>query len=62
MLGLMQDFPLMVARLLSYAEKFHRDTQIVSRRLEGDIHRHIFSERNKESILAQFKDYRLPGA
>lgn len=62
MLGLMQDFPLIVARLLSYAEKFYRDTEIVSRRLEGDTHRHIFSGRNKESTLAQFKDYCLPGA
>jgi len=35
MLGLMQDFPLIVPRLLTYAEKFHRHTEIVSRRLEG---------------------------
>jgi len=44
MLGLMQDFPLIIPRLLTYAEKFHRHTEIVSRRLEGDIHRYTFAE------------------
>ncbi len=44
MFGLMQDFPLIIPRLLSHAEKFHRHTEIVSRRLEGDIHRYTFGE------------------
>ena len=49
MLGLMQDFPLIIPRLLTYAEKFHRHTQIVSRRLEGDIHRYTFADLGKRS-------------
>ena len=44
MLGLMQDFPLIIPRLLAHAETFHRHSEIVSRRLEGDIHRYTFSE------------------
>ncbi len=44
MLGLMQDFPLIIPRLLTYAEKFHAETEIVSRRLEGDIHRYTFAD------------------
>jgi len=49
MLGLMQDFPLIVPRLLTYAEKFHRNTEIVSRRLEGDIHRYTFEDLGRRS-------------
>ncbi|MEH6581062.1 MAG: long-chain-fatty-acid--CoA ligase [Halioglobus sp.] len=49
MLGLMQDFPLIIPRLLTYAERFHPDTEIVSRRLEGDIHRYTFAELARRS-------------
>jgi fatty-acyl-CoA synthase len=45
----MQDFPLIVPRLLTYAEKFHRHTEIVSRRLEGDIHRYTFGDLARRS-------------
>ncbi len=45
--GLMQDFPLVIPRLLTYAEKFHPYTEIVSRRLEGDIHRYTFADMGK---------------
>lgn len=43
MLGLMQDFPLIIPRLLSHAEQVNSGTEIVSRRLEGDIHRYTFA-------------------
>ncbi len=49
MQGLMQDFPLVVPRLLSYAESFHGATEIVSRRLEGDIHRYTFADLARRS-------------
>ncbi|MEH6581196.1 MAG: long-chain-fatty-acid--CoA ligase [Halioglobus sp.] len=49
MLGLMQDFPLIIPRLLTYAEKFHRHTEIVSRRLEGDIHRYTIGDMGRRS-------------
>ena len=49
LLGLMQEFPLIIPRLLTYAEKFHRHTEIVSRRLEGDIHRYTFADLGRRS-------------
>lgn len=49
MQGLMQDFPLVIPRLLTYAEKFHPYTEIVSRRLEGDIHRYTFADMGKRA-------------
>jgi acyl-CoA synthetase (AMP-forming)/AMP-acid ligase II len=39
MLGLMQQRPLLVSSLLGYAERYHAGTEIVSRSLEGPIHR-----------------------
>ena len=39
MLGLMQNQPLLVSSLIEFAERHHGDTEIVSRRVEGDIHR-----------------------
>ncbi len=39
MLGLMQSQNLSIASLIDFAEKHHADTEIVSRRVEGDIHR-----------------------
>lgn len=44
MLGLMQDFPLIISKLLTFAEQSHGSTEIVSRRLEGDDHRYDFRE------------------
>jgi len=39
MLGLMQNQALSVSSLIDFAEKHHGDVEIVSRRVEGDIHR-----------------------
>ena len=39
MLGLMQDVPLLVSSLIRHADRHHGDVEIVSRRVEGDIHR-----------------------
>lgn len=45
MLGLMQDdLPLLVSSLLDYAEKFHPDQEIVTRSLEGPIHRYTYKD------------------
>lgn len=40
MLGLMQDQPLMISSLITFAERHHGDGEIVSRRVEGDLHRY----------------------
>ena len=39
MLGLMQDQPLLISSLIEFAERHNGDGEIVSRRVEGDIHR-----------------------
>ncbi len=39
MLGLMQDFPLLVHRVLDHAARWHGSREIVSRSVEGPIHR-----------------------
>jgi 3-(methylthio)propionyl---CoA ligase len=44
MLGLMQDQPLMISSLIEFAARHHGDTAIVSRRVEGDLHRYTYAE------------------
>jgi fatty-acyl-CoA synthase len=44
MLGLMQNHPLLISSLLTHAERHHGDQQVVSRRVEGDIHRSTYRE------------------
>ena len=39
MLGLMQNHPLLISSLIDFAARHHGDGQVVSRRVEGDIHR-----------------------
>jgi fatty-acyl-CoA synthase len=40
MLGLMQNQPLLISSLIDFAERHHGDGEIVSRRVEGDLHRY----------------------
>jgi 3-(methylthio)propionyl---CoA ligase len=42
MLGLMQDQPLLISSLIRHAERHHGDAEVVSRRVEGDIHRYTW--------------------
>ena len=42
--GLMQSHPLLISNLLVHAERHHGEQQIVSRRVEGDIHRYTYKE------------------
>ena len=44
MQGLMMEMPLLVSSLLVHADRHHGDAQIVSRRVEGDIHRYTYRE------------------
>jgi fatty-acyl-CoA synthase len=44
MLGLMQNHPLLITSLLDFAARYHGDTEIVSRRVEGDIHRTTYAQ------------------
>ena len=44
MLGLMQNHPLLISSLIDFAAKEHGDGEIVSRRVEGDIHRYTWAD------------------
>jgi len=44
MLGLMQDVPLLISNLIEFAARHHRDAEIVSRRVEGDLHRYTYAD------------------
>ena len=44
MQGQMQDRPLLISSLIDFAERFHGDGEIVSRRVEGDIHRYTYAD------------------
>lgn len=44
MLGLMQSQPLQISSLIEFAERHHGDAEIVSRRVEGDLHRYTYRD------------------
>ena len=44
MFGLMMDQPLMISSLLRHAARNHGDTEIVSRTVEGGIHRYTYAD------------------
>ena len=44
MLGQMMQQPLLISSLIVHAERHHADREIVSRRVEGDIHRTTYKE------------------
>lgn len=49
MLGLMQNQPLLISNLIEFADRHHADAQVVSRRVEGDIHRYTWRDVAKRS-------------
>ena len=49
MLGLMQHHPLMISGVIEFAATYHADTEIVSRRVEGDIHRTNYATVNRRA-------------
>ena len=44
MLGLMQSQQLLISSLIDFAERHHGETEVVSRRVEGDIHRSNYKQ------------------
>ena len=44
MLGLMQDQPLLISSLIEFAARHHGDAEVVSRRVEGDLHRSTYRQ------------------
>lgn len=49
MFGLMQDRPLLIQQLIDHAAQNHGDTEIVSRTVEGGIHRYTYRDAQKRS-------------
>src|ERR1044071_1685019 len=44
MQGLMMDMPLLISSLLVHADRYHGDAEIVSRTIEGPIHRYTYRD------------------
>lgn len=49
MKGLMQDWPLLVHRVLDHASRWHGEREIVSRSVEGPIHRATYADLDRRS-------------
>jgi 3-(methylthio)propionyl---CoA ligase len=65
MLGQMMNMPLLVSSLLRHAARHHGDTEVVSRRVEGDIHRYTYADlaRRAERLADALTDMGVePGA
>jgi len=51
MLGLIQDRPLLISSLLDFAATYHGEVEIVSRSIEGPIHRYGYKDAAKRDKL-----------
>src|SRR6266481_6106536 len=49
MQGLMSERPLLVSAIIKHAAIYHRDTEVVSRTVEGPIHRYTYAEAERRS-------------
>ena len=49
MRGLMMGMPLLVSDLIRHADRHHGDTEIVSKRVEGDLHRYSYRDAHTRS-------------
>lgn len=50
--GLMMDQPLSIASILIHADRYHGEAEIVSRRVEGDIHRYTYRDAHRRARQA----------
>src|SRR6266478_3544430 len=50
MQGLMSERPLLVSAIIKHAAIYHRDTEIVSRTVEGPINRYTYAEAERRSM------------
>ncbi|MCG2667235.1 fatty-acid--CoA ligase [Bradyrhizobium sp. GCM10023182] len=50
MLGLMQDWPLLCHRIIEHAAKIHGTQEVVTRSVEGPIHRTTYAEIHKRAL------------
>ncbi len=47
--GLMQDFPLLISSIIQHADLCHGDTEVVSRTVEGGIHRYTYADAHRRA-------------
>src|ERR1700719_843418 len=47
--GLMMNMPLLISSLIRHADRYHGDTEIVSRTTEGPIHRYTYADAHARS-------------
>ncbi|MEQ6435474.1 3-(methylthio)propionyl-CoA ligase [Comamonas sp. w2-DMI] len=47
--GLMMDRPLLISGLLTHAQQQHAEREIVSRRVEGDVHRYTYGDMGRRA-------------
>src|SRR5690349_24857988 len=63
MLGLMQDWPLLCHRIIEHAAKYHGTQEVVTRSIEGPIHRTNYAEIHaralKVSLLLDLEGIKL---
>jgi fatty-acyl-CoA synthase len=48
-MGRMMSQPLLISSLIKHADRYYGDIEVVSRRVEGDIHRYTYSDCHKRS-------------
>src|ERR1700758_5581685 len=49
MLGLMSERPLLISTIITHAATYHRDAEIVSRTVEGGIHRYTYADAERRA-------------
>ena len=49
MQGSMMNMPLQISSLIRHAERWHGDTEVVSRMIEGGIHRYTYTEAHRRT-------------
>ncbi len=49
MLGQMQDHPLLISSLIEFAALYHGDVEVVSRSVEGPIHRYTYAQAHQRA-------------
>ena len=62
MQGLMMDTPLLVSSMIDYAAECHGDREVISRELDGEIHRYTYRDAHlRTKKLAQAMEVDLFG-
>ena len=54
MFGQMMDQPLLISSILTHAANYHSDSEIVTRTVEGPIHRYTYKDAEKRSKKMAF--------